>query len=472
MNVLLINPPCENEITAALPAVIKKERGCNPPLGLLYLAGYLEKFSSHKVTIIDAQVEELSYQSLMSRIGAMKADVVGITAMTMTLIDVIKTVNIVNVVKPGIKIVLGGPHVHLYPRETISLANVDYLVIGEGEKTFKNLLDNIDDKAELRKIPGLVFKNNGEIVNTGFSLFSENLDEIPFPARHLVPYKKYTSVLTQNDVITTVITSRGCPFKCTFCNRLHLGKKFRARSADNIVEELEECTRMGINTFLFYDDSFTINKKRVIEICEKIVERQLKINWNIRTRVDVVDEELIRHLSMAGCKGIHYGVESGTEKILKILRKDITIEQILKAFYLTAKYKIATLAYFMIGNPTETLEDIKATFQLMRKLRPDYAHITVLIPFPGTKIYLDGQKQGVIKKDYWKEFAQNPMSDFKPPYWEELFSQDELNSLLIKGYKQFYSRPLYIVKRLIKIKSFSDFKKKATAGIRILTMKG
>lgn len=471
MNVLLINPPCENEITAALPAVIKEERGCNPPLGLLYLAGYLEKFSTHKVTIIDAQVEELSYQFLKSKIGAMNADVVGITAMTMTLIDVIKTVNMVNAVKPSIKIVLGGPHVHLYPQETISLANVDYLVIGEGEKTFKNLLDNIDDKAELRKIPGLVFKNNGEIVNTGFCLFSENLDEIPFPARHLVPYKKYTSVLTGNDIITTMITSRGCPFKCTFCDRPHLGKKFRARSADNIVEELEECTRMGINTFLFYDDSFTINKKRVIEICEKIVERQLKINWNIRTRVDVVDEELIRRLSMAGCKGIHYGVESGTEKILKVLQKGITIEQIQKAFYLTTKYKIATLAYFMIGNPTETLEDIKASFQFMRKLKPDYAHITVLIPFPGTKIYLDGQKQGVIKEDYWKEFAQNPISDFKPPCWEELFSQDELNSLLIKGYKQFYSRPLYIAKRLIKIKSFSDFKKKATAGIRILTMK-
>jgi len=205
MNVLLINPPCENEITAALPAVIKEERGCNPPLGLLYLAGYLEKFSTHKVTIIDAQVEGLSYQSLKSKIGAMNADVVGITAMTMTLIDVIKTVNMVNAVKPSIKIVLGGPHVHLYPQETISLANVDYLVIGEGEKTFKNLLDNIDDKAELRKIPGLVFKNDGEIVNTGFCLFSENLDEIPFPARHLVPYKKYTSVLTGNDIITTII---------------------------------------------------------------------------------------------------------------------------------------------------------------------------------------------------------------------------------------------------------------------------
>ncbi len=177
MNVLLINPPKANEIIAALPAVVKQERGYNPPLGLLYLAGYLEKFSSHNVTIIDSQVEELDYNALGERINQMNADVIGITAMTMTLIDVIKTIQVIKDTNPSAKIVLGGPHVYFYPDETIKLNGVDYLVLGEGEKTFKALLDHIDRIPELRKIPGLVFKDNNSIVNTGPCHFNENLDE-------------------------------------------------------------------------------------------------------------------------------------------------------------------------------------------------------------------------------------------------------------------------------------------------------
>jgi radical SAM superfamily enzyme YgiQ (UPF0313 family) len=300
---------------------------------------------------------------------------------------------------------------------------------------------------------------------------NENLDEIPFPARDLVPYKKYNSVLSGNDVMTTIITSRGCPFKCTFCDRPHLGEKFRARSAENILAELEKCLKMGITKFLFYDDTFTINKERVIELCDKIVEKKLRMNWNIRTRVDVVDEEIIAALSRAGCQGIHYGVESGTEKILAVLNKNITLEKIKKAFQLTKKYKIPTLAYFMIGNPHETLEDIHTTFNFMKELDPDYAHLTVLIPFPGTKIYQQGLELGIIERDIWKEFAENPKADFVPPCWQENISQNQLTALLIQGYKQFYSRPLYIFKQLFNVKSMADLRKKASAGLRILTMK-
>jgi radical SAM superfamily enzyme YgiQ (UPF0313 family) len=468
VKILLINPPRENEIIGNNPSIIEEERGINPPLGLLYIAGYLEKFTKHDVAVIDSQVERLSYDSLGSRIAEAKPDVVGITAMTLTLLDVIKTANLVKTIDKNIKVVLGGPHVHLFPEETLRLGNIDYLVLGEGEIVFKELLDHIEDKYELSKITGLVFKDNGNIVNTGIHQMIKNLDEIPFPARHLVPFKKYTSLLSKGNIITTIFTSRGCPYKCAFCDRPHLGKKFRARSAKNVVDEVEECTRMGINEFLFYDDTFAVNKERVLNICDEIIRRKLAISWDIRTRVDTVNEELLRHLKKAGCQGIHYGIEAGTEKILNVLQKGITIEQAKKIFNLTRKYNISILAYFMIGNPGETREDIMETFKVMKMLKPDYVHLTILTPFPGTKIYADGLSKEIIKKDYWAEFARKPSINFSPPHWDEIFTREELNEFLKKGYHDFYIRPMYMIRKLSKIRSFNEFKKNVKAGLKVL----
>jgi radical SAM superfamily enzyme YgiQ (UPF0313 family) len=471
MRVLLINPPRENEIIGNNPSIIEEERGHNPPLGLLYIAAYLEKHAEHDITVIDAQVEGLDYESLTERIRSVNPDIAGLTAMTMTLIDVTKTIAIVKSINKNIRVVLGGPHVHLFPEETINLANVDFLVLGEGEVVFREVLDNIDNLSGLKNIPGLVFNENGKTVNTGIQPAIKELDSLPFPARRLVPFEKYTSLLAKGDVVTTIFTSRGCPFKCSFCDRPHLGKAFRARSAGNVVDEIEECVHMGINEFLFYDDTFTVNKKRVLDICNEIVRRKLDIGWDIRARVDTVDEEILQHLKKAGCQGIHYGIEAGTEKILKVLNKGITISKARQVFDLTRRYKIPVLAYFMIGSPTETKEDIYSTFEVMKSLKPDYVHMTILTPFPGTKIYLDGLKNGMIERDYWREFAENPTHDFIPPIWGETFTRGELNDLLIEGYRKFYIRPLYILKRAVKVRSINELKKKTIAGIKVIFMK-
>lgn len=471
MKVLLINPPRLNEIMGNNPSIVEEERGYNPPLGLLYIAAFIERYTKHNVMILDCQVDRLDYYSLKAKIASIQPDVVGITAMTMTMIDVLNTANIVKEIDDIIRIVLGGPHVSLFPDETIRLKNVDYLVLGEGEAIFADLINAIDEKADLSEIAGLVFKNNGKIINTGQRPLISNLDELPFPARHLVPYKKYTSLLSKGGVVTTVFTSRGCPFKCSFCDRPHLGKIFRARSSVNVVDELEACTKLGIYEFLIYDDTFTVNKRRVIDICNEIIHRKLNIGWDIRARVDTVNEEVIAHLKKAGCQGIHYGVEAGTDKILKILNKGIAINQVKEVFNFTRKYKIPILAYFMIGSPEETLEDIYQTFKVMKDLNPDYVHLTILTPFPGTKIYFDGLANGVIKKDYWKEFAKNPTSDFVPPHWGEIFNRDELSDLLSEGYRKFYLRPSYIFKRLTRIRGISELTKKARAGIKVFRMK-
>ena len=471
MKILLINPPRFNEIIGNNPSIIEEERGYNPPLGLLYIASYIQKHTEHEISIIDSQVERLDYNSLKLKIESEKPDLVGITAMTMTLVDVIKTTGIVKQVDDTIKIVLGGPHVNLFPNETIKIGSVDYLVLGEGEEVFNDLVAAIDSNSEMEKISGIVFKNNGHVVSTGPRSHIKNLDDLPFPARHLVPYEKYNSLLFKGRVVTTIFTSRGCPFRCSFCDRPHLGKVFRSRSAQNVVDEMEACVQLGIHEFLFYDDTFTVNKQRVIDICNEIVKRRLNVSWDIRARVDTVDEEIIIHLKKAGCQGIHYGIEAGTEKVLKILNKGITINQARGIFNLTRKYKIPILAYFMIGNPQETLDDIHTTFKVMKSLKPDYMHMTILTPFPGTKIYYDGLAEGIIKKDYWKEFAANPRSDFVPPHWDELFSRDELNDLLVRGYRSFYLNPLYVLKRIQQVRSLGEFKKKAVAGLKVFNMR-
>ncbi len=470
MKVLLINPPSENEIIGNNPAFIEEERGYNPPLGLLYIAGYLEKFTQYSVEVLDTQVEEVSYQEIEDIVREKQPEVVGITAMTLTLVDVLKTIKVIKSANRNIKVVLGGPHAYIFPNETINLKGVDYLVLGEGEAIFKDLLDCMDDYKKLKSIRGLVFKENGKIVNTGPRQLIEDLDKLPFPARHLVPYKKYSSLVLGKRPITTTFTSRGCPYKCTFCARPHLGKKFRARSARNVVDEIEECTKMGIYGFLVYDDTFTVKRDRVFEVCDELRKRKLDVEWDIRARVDTVDEQLLKRLKMAGCRGIHYGVEAGTEKILKILNKKITISKTKEIFSLTKKSKISTLGYFMIGNPGETREDIFETIRLMKELDPNYVHITILTPFPATEIYFDGLKSGVIARDYWKAFSENPIPGFIPPHWGEFFTKGELVELLAFAYRDFYARPGYIMKNLVRTKSFKDLKRKIRAGVKVLKL--
>lgn len=471
MKILLINPPAFNTIESEVPEVVREERGFNPPLGILSIAGYLEKKSDIEVEILDTQVEELNLSQIKERIKVAKPDAVGITTMTFTLLDVLNVAKVVKEIDPEIKVILGGPHPHIFPEETIFFPEIDFLVIGEGEETTKELLENINQIQKLKLVKGIVFKEGEETIKTEERPLIMNLDELPFPARHLVPYKKYTSVLSTKDIVTTAFTSRGCPYKCLFCDRPHLGKFFRARSAKNVADELELCQKMGIGEALIYDDTFTIDRQRVINICNEILQREIKIGWDIRARVNTVDEEVLKKLKEAGCLRIHYGIEAGTEKILKVLRKGITLEIAERAIKMTKKVGIQTLAYFMIGSPTETKEDIEQTIAFAKKIDPDFVHITILTPFPATDVYRLGLERKIFPSDYWREFAKKPDSSFSPLYWEENLTKDELKAYLKKAYQSFYFRPKYLIKKLSELKSWPEFKRKAQAGLSILKFK-
>ncbi|MBU1006940.1 MAG: B12-binding domain-containing radical SAM protein [Candidatus Omnitrophica bacterium] len=468
MKALLIYPPKKHMIKTNVPEFVDKETGLYPPLGLLYVAGFARENSSHEIKVLDAQAEGMDYAQIEDRIRQEKPDIVGIQAFTFALIDVIRTAKIAKKVDKNIMVCLGGPHVNIYPEETISMPEVDFLVMGEGEVRFTKLLNALDKKERLEDIDGIFFKDGLRIVRSPAKGYVEDLDSLAFPARGLTPYEKYYSLLAKSTPVTTMMTSRGCPFRCLFCDRPHLGKKFRSRSAANVVKEMEACVKMGIREFFLYDDTFSVDKKRAHDICDEILKKGLDIGWDIRTRVDTVDEDLLRKLKKAGCERVHYGVEAGTKEILKVLRKDIDLERVKYIFKKTKSLGMTTLAYFMFGSPTETKDQILKTIDFAIKLDPDFVHFSITTPFPATELYYLGLERGILKKDYWKEFASSPDKGFVPEIWEENLSKEELSGLLKFAYKRFYTRPGYIIKELFKVRSIGELLRKLKAGLNVI----
>lgn len=470
MKALLICPPTIQPIRSLTPEDLSKRSGNYPPLGLLYIAAFALKHTDWKIEFIDARAQDLSYDVLEEKIRQASPDVVAISTMSFNLLDAIESAKRAKKVNPEVIVCVGGPHPSIFPELTASIREIDYAILGEGEYVFGEFLRRIQEKRDLSDLTGLSFQKNGETVNTGRSDFIADLDDLPFPARELSDIQNYYSPLSHRRPITTMMSSRGCPYRCVFCDRPHLGKKFRMRSPNNVVDEMELCKEMGIEDIFFYDDTFTLNKNRVSEICDEIKRRKLEISWDIRTRVDAVNEEMLRELHESGCGRIHFGIESGSPEILKTLRKDIDLDQAIKVFRYAKKVGIETLAYFIVGNPDEKMHHIRQSIDFVKKLNPDYLNVAILTPFPATELYMKGLESGVLSHDYWKDYAENPTPEFAAKYWNETFSDAELAEILSSFYKKFYLRPKYLLKSVLGIKSFGDLKSKLTAGLGIVRL--
>lgn len=435
-----MNPSPVHTIARNLPAYVDDSRGNIPPLGLLYLASAVEAVGWN-VEVCDASAGDT-----LENYG--KPDLIGITATTFTLVNALAVAKQVKEMW-GVPVMIGGIHATIFPEETARLPNIDCAFTGEAEETLPRFLDAI-------------VKGSAKVVR-GHPV---DVTRLGMPSRSLINTEKYYSVIGSSRYLTSMLTSRGCPYQCIFCHRETMGKQFRAASVGQVLEEIATIKTLGIGEILIYDDTFTVDKMRVEGICRGIAERRIDIMFDIRARVDHINVGILRLLKGVGCRRIHLGVEASSDRILEKLRKGITVAQVEEAFRCAKDVGIETLAYFIIGSPGETVNDILRTIEFAKKLNPDYCHFAIMTPYPATPLYHDGLAQGLYG-DYWQEFAQNPREDFEVPYWPEI-PRAELVGLLDEAYRAFYWRPSRIVSELAKTKSLRQLTTKALGAMQML----
>lgn len=452
MKVLLINPPMNHAVHSGINSFGDKllVGSSMPPLGLMYLGSYLRS-TGKDVRIFDAIVNGIDALKMMVR--TYYPDVIGITSTTLTLYDAIQTAKTVKGISKHIPVVIGGAHCDIYPQETANFDCIDYVIRGDGWKPLSKLLSGKFHNGKILDLEPL-----------------EDFDSVPFPDRDMIDIMKYHSIMTQGRLATTMVSSLGCPYNCTFCHQPHY-KKWRARSASNVVAEMKEIVAMGINEIEIYDDTFTYDRDRVLEVCDLILSTKLKVDWNIRTRVDKVDLPLLKLMAKAGCKRVNYGIESVTPSVLKILRKGFNLEQIKDAIRWTKQCKVGMQAYFMLGSPGETKEQMLDTIKFANKYVDDYAFYTITSLMPKTYLYDFSVNDGRCD-DFWRKFAKDPTPDFVSRFWDET-NREDLKQILNYAYRSFYLRPSYILRQIIKLRSAKELFRKAMMAIRMfwLTMR-
>jgi len=430
-----------------------------PPMGLALIAAVLER-EGYQVTVQDANALRLQPEDIVPM--ATDADVVGLTAMTPTVSAAISIAHHLKRAKPDLTIVLGGAHATLLAEETLAAApEIDIIIRGEGEETIIELLRALEHKQPLDNVSGISYREDGKVISTAARSTAVDLDSLPFLAYHLLPWRRYSPHPPHGRAFpfAAIITSRGCPYRCSYCSKPIFGNKFRGQSPERVVEEVAYYQeKFGIKELAFYDDVFTLNKKRAYAIADEILKRGLKICWTCETRVNLVDKELLRHMKQAGCYAIAYGIESASPEILNILNKDITLEQVEEAVGITQEVGLQTIGYFMIGSPGESPETIDQTIQFAKRLKLDFAQFAITTPFPGTELYnlyLKNSGNDIP----WENFVyEGTGSKITPVFETDGLSRTDLRYWTRRAYKEFYLRPAYLWQRIRQLTSIGDLK--------------
>lgn len=437
-----------------------------PSLGLGYLGAVLEK-AKHAVKIVDIDADEVSEQDFIREIKTNDYGMVGITTTTPTFN---KAVCLSRLVKQNCDAVtvLGGIHATIMPEESMKSDTVDFIVKGEGEKTILELIDYLEGRTELEFVDGIYYRKNGNILKNKERSLIDNLDEIPFPARHLFNQQRYAYPDTLYSCAFPIITSRGCPANCSYCNSKNIfSRRFRFRSPQNVVDEIEYLTKnFKAKEIHIWDDNFTVRKEGVFQIRDEIKRRNIKVKFAFPNglRADCVDEARLRALKEMGTYSVAFGVESGNQKVLDRVNKNIKLEEIEVAFKLTKKIGLETWAFFMIGLPSETANTIKDTINFAIKLNPDVAKFHILKPFPGTEVYKEFMELGLLLDNNFDHFGIHT----PPVHRLETLGPNDLLEWHRKAYRYFYLRPSILLKQLLRLKSFNRLKLNLTAAVGVL----
>ena len=434
MKITFVNPPYPSKAHSH-PAFI--------PLGIAYLGAVAEK-AGHEVNVIDCQAEKLDYTSFRQKISQTNPDVVGVTATTLLYTSAKQIITIAKETHPNSITILGGSHASFWDENALrECPSLDIVVRREGEATFLELLERFKNKQSLNGVLGSTFRTkDGKIVRNPDRPFIENLDELPFPAYHLLPLEAFHRM---GKTIFPLTTTRGCVYWCDFCSTVRMfGKAYRMRSYKNVVDEMEKLhNSYGESQFTFYDDAFTVNQGRTKKFCEELKARNLNVQWDCETRVDMVNRDLLKTMHDAGCMAVWFGVESGSQTILGKMNKKIKLDQTKEAFKAAHEVGLMTIASTVIGFPGETEETAWETINFIKKLNPDDIGFYVATPYPGTPMY------ELVKQKGWLRITDFDKYDTATPTFETPWlSMDKIREIRYKAHQQFYLRPTYVLRML------------------------
>ena len=451
--VLLINPNYMKELYN------EKILSLYPPLGLTYLAAYLRS-KNIAVDILDANAFRLGEEETLKKISSSDAKIIGIGASTSTAETSFRLCEKIKIKDPSKIIIFGGVHISSLTEESLKKCPaIDYAVIGEGEEILYNLVKAIKEKKAVGKIKGVAFLDKkGEFIRTPEENLIKDLNDLPFPARDLLPMHLYRpgsefDMGFKGKEYAEVITSRGCPNKCVFCSSAYFWKRIRMRSIKNILDEIIELKKRGVKHITFVDDTITLSKSFILEFCEKITPLNLK--WDCYARVDNLDDEVVCAMKKSGCFAVRIGFESGNNKILRNIKKNATIEQGRKAMIVLKKYEIRTLGFFMIGLPGDTKKTIEDTINFAIELSPDIVSFLIATPLPGTEMFEDYKKKGWIHKGSWSRMTL-VTAEFTRT---ETLNSQEIMEFYKRANRKIFLRPKYWIQIIMHfIKNSNELK--------------
>lgn len=444
--ILLIFPPGRAD------PMFKIER-TNPPLGLMYLAAVIEK--EFEVKILDAVVEGfekrvyhnkcrfdygLDYNEIKSFIYNFSPELIGVSCLfTEERLHAHSICRIAKEINSEIITVMGGVHPTATPYEVMKDKNIDYIIMGEGEYSFRELLNRLNNNKDISEIDGIVYRNANNIKINPKKSFIHNLDELPFPARHKVPLLKYSEFAekgirypSKGYPYTTLLSSRGCPAKCIFCSSsIMYGPRLRTRSAGNVLAEIEVLVnKWGIKELDFFDDNLTFDRKRALEIFQGMIDRKYNLYWTAGNGLAIyaLDEELLEKMKECGCYRLHLAVESGDQEVLtKIIRKPLDLKRVKPIIKKAKELDMETVGFFIIGFPGETMNSIRKTVALAEELDFDYITFQIAAPHPGTKLFKICEESNL----FISEFTLDNLSTSKGNIVTDAFTPRQLEEIRV-----------------------------------------
>ena len=438
--------------------VVQKYFGLFPPLSLGWVAAIAER-AGHECILVDARTLQLSKEEVLERLRQFKPDIMGFMMTTYMYRETLSWIHFLKR-RLNIPVIVGGYNLRVYPRESVADPAIDFGCTQSAYHTIPALFDVLEHGGRLSDVPGLVYKQNGRTFIT--AEMAESFDDYPNPARHLLPNELYAEFPTERKNFTVLVTTKGCYRRCTFCEAG--GTARNARSPMRVVDEMEECYRkFGIREIDIFDYEFPSDRKRTRMICQEIRRRGLDIWWACRSRVDSVTEDMLREMAAAGCRRIYYGLEFGDQEMLDKVKKGITPEQSRRTIKLTQEYGIKALGFFLIGGPDEDAAHIKQTVKFARGLNLEYVQFSKLTAKPLTSMWHDMVLDD--GRDYWRDYilgvAEEAALD-RP--WTDL-TNEEIDDLARWAYVKYHSRPLFLLRSALRVRSFTEFKRKFFAYI-------